>query len=178
MLDNTRDIINNLRKRSEIASRIGLIKVKNGKGIRDRDREIEIIRELGYDRFTQLVLNTLFEYSINYEIEKSVNGQFHVDKIENDNEYIVINGTEKGLISMLPMVIPLWSTVFVKNNTDIFDILSYNGIHLINKEFTNPDMYISMKKHDGSGIIIDNGTMMLSRFFIENRENIYMITIR
>ncbi len=178
MLDNTRDIIYNLKKRAEIASRMGMIKAKNGKDIRDRDREIELIRELGCDKFTQLTLNALFEYSINYEIEKPVSAQFYADKIENGKEYIVINGTKEDLIFILPMIIPLWSTVSIKNNTDISNILSSSGIHLINQEFTNPDICISIKKHDGSDIIIDNDVMMLSRHFIKNRENIYKIAIR
>ncbi len=139
--------------------------------IRNRQREIEIIKSLGNDKFAESILNILFEFSIHYEYKNN-------KKNECKNEYhTVILEDDDALIYILSLIIPAGSIVYSRTHYNMLEKFLNNGIHIINDEIKEPDAYISFNKNDKCDIIIDNKKILISDRFIENTGNIYSFVI-
>ncbi len=172
LLKNSEDIINLLKKRRTIVENIGEIKNHEKMMVRNRQREIEVIRSLGDDRFTESILNILFEFSIHYEYK---NGD---EKKHYKNEYYAITlEDDNTLMYLLSLIIPAGSIVYSKTHCDMLEKFLNNGIHIINEEIKDPDAYISFNKNSRADVIIDDKKILISGKFIENTENMYSFVI-
>jgi len=172
LLKNSEDIINLLKKRRDIAINIGKIKNNNEMVIRNRQREIQVLKLLGDDHFTEIILNILFEFSIHYEYKNKDK------KNEYKNKYHSISFEDDDtLIYLLSNIIPPGSIIYSKNHYSIIERFSDKGIHIIDEEIKNPDAFISFKYDNKSDIIIDDKKMLISDKFIINTGNIYSFMI-
>ncbi len=177
MLENSREIIRLLKQRIKLAQKIGEIKKMNGGEIHDYNREREIIKLISGDRFTQSVLNILFEFSIHYESYSQLNLPGYVYKNINGNNYMEFNGETKNLLGMLKFILNPGSVVFSENK-EYKNLISGPGIHIINHKIEDPDVYVDVNGNYGGDIIINGRQMLISKNFLENRENIYRVIIR
>ena len=172
LLKNSEDIINLLKKRRTIVENISEIKDQKKMMIRDRQREIEVIRSLGDDRFTESILNMLFEFSIHYECKNEEK------KKQYKNEYHAITFEDGDtLIYLLSLIIPAGSIVYSKTQYDMLGKFLNKGVHIINDEIKDPDAYISFNKNSRSDVIIDDKRILFSDKFIENTGNMYSFVI-
>jgi len=177
LYNNSRDIIRLLEERREIAGKIGECKVAGGLKIRNREREIEILKSLSYDHFTEFVLNLLFEFSINYEVlNRNSADSVKYSRILNGVKYIEYRSEMDNLIFLLSRILNP-GTVVLCDYPEISKILISAGHHIANA-IEKPDLVIYMDGRENQEIIIKDGSMLISENFLASRANIYTVEIQ
>lgn len=177
LYNNSRDIIRLLEERRDIAGKIGECKVAGGLKIRNREREIEILKSLSYDHFTEFVLNLLFEFSINYEVlNKNPDDRVKYTRIINGIKYIEYRSERDNLIFLLSRILNP-GTVVLCSYQEIGTILTRAGHHIANA-IEKPDLVIYMDGRENQEIIIKDGSMLISENFLASRANIYTVEIQ
>jgi chorismate mutase len=172
---NSKEILELLGKRKELAERIGDVKNSESMNIRNRKREIEILKTLPCDDFERHILNLLFEFSIHYEMQSKIN--FHsLDYSETIDgmKYIKYSGKRENLMFLLSMIFNPGSVIKCRDK-NISETMESSGHHIVD-EIENPDIIIKL---DGSkqDIIFRNDSLLISERFIENKNRIYNIVI-
>ncbi|MGE9810592.1 chorismate mutase [Ferroplasma acidiphilum] len=177
LYNNSRDIIKLLEERREIAGKIGECKVAGGLKIRNREREIEILKSLSYDHFTEFVLNLLFEFSINYEVlNRNHDDKVKYSRILNGLKYIEYRSERDNLIFLLSRILNP-GTVVLCDYPEIGKILISAGHHIANA-IEKPDLVIYMDGRENQEIIIKDGSMLISENFLASKANIYTVEIQ
>ena len=177
LYNNSRDIIKLLEERREIAGKIGECKVAGGLKIRNREREIEILKSLSYDHFTEFVLNLLFEFSINYEVlNRNHDDKVKYSRILNGLKYIEYRSERDNLIFLLSRILNP-GTVVLCGYQEISKILTGAGHHIANA-IEKPDLVIYMDGRENQEIIIKDGSMLISENFLAGKANIYTVEIQ
>ena len=177
LYNNSRDIIKLLEERREIAGKIGECKVAGGLKIRNREREIEILKSLSYDHFTEFVLNLLFEFSINYEVlNRNSADSVKYSRILNGVKYIEYRSERDNLIFLLSRILNP-GTVVLCGYQEISKILISAGHHIANA-IEKPDLVIYMDGRENQEIIIKDGSMLISENFLASKANIYTVEIQ
>lgn len=177
LYNNSRDIIRLLEERREIAGKIGECKVAGGLKIRNREREIEILKSLSYDHFTEFVLNLLFEFSINYEVlNRNSADSVKYSRILNGVKYIEYRSEMDNLIFLLSRILNP-GTVVLCDYHEISKILISAGHHIANA-IEKPDLVIYMDGRENQEIIIKDGSMLISENFLASKANIYTVEIQ
>lgn len=177
LYNNSRDIIKLLEERREIAGKIGECKVAGGLKIRNREREIEILKSLSYDHFTEFVLNLLFEFSINYEVlNRNSADSVKYSRILNGLKYIEYRSERDNLIFLLSRILNP-GTVVLCDYPEIGKILISAGHHIANA-IEKPDLVIYMDGRENQEIIIKDGSMLISENFLASKANIYTVEIQ
>ena len=177
LYNNSRDIIKLLEERRGIAGKIGECKVAGGLKIRNREREIEILKSLSYDHFTEFVLNLLFEFSINYEVlNRNHDDKVKYSRILNGTKYIEYRSERDNLIFLLSRILNP-GTVVLCDYPEIGKILISAGHHIANA-IEKPDLVIYMDGRENQEIIIKDGSMLISENFLASKANIYTVEIQ
>ncbi len=175
--NNSKDILELLDRRRELAKKIGEYKNSENLKIRNREREIAILKSLSNDRFTELVLNLLFEFSINYEGTQGITAYpMRYSRNINEIKYIEYKSNRNNLIFLLSRIINPGTVVLCKYD-EICEILTASGHH-ITDIIEKPDLVIYMDGRENQDIIIKRDSMLISESFLENKGNIYTIEIR
>lgn len=172
---NSKEILELLEKRKELAEKIGDVKNSKGMSIRNREREIEILKTLSSDGFEESVLNILFEFSIHYEEKPNIDpGSLHYPEIINGIRYIKYSGEYDNLIFLLASIFNPGSLIQCKNKS-ISETMGRSGHHIVDY-VDNPDIIINL---DGAiqDIILRDNSLLISERFIENKNRIYSIVI-
>jgi chorismate mutase len=177
LYDNSKDILELLEKRMQIAKKIGEFKNSEGLKIRNREREIEILKSLSEDRFKEAVLNILFEFSINYEVTHrgapdSVKCSYFID----GTGYVEFRSERENLIFILSKLLNPGSIISCENE-EIREAMSMAGHHVISVVDV-PDLIIYLDGRKDQDIIIREDSMLVSEKFLKNKENIYYMDIR
>lgn len=177
LYNNSKDILKLLEKRKELAAKIGECKNVNGSKIRNREREIEILKSLSDDKFMELVLNLLFELSINYEITGShTPSSIKYSITINETRYAEYKSHKDNLIFLLSRMLNPGTVILCKQK-GICEVLTMAGHHITNI-MENPDFILYLDGRTNQDIIIKECSMLVSENFFANKENIYNLEIR
>ena len=177
LYDNSKEILRLLEKRKQIAMRIGEYKIAKDLKIRNREREIEILKSLSDDRFKEAVLNILFEFSINYEVEgKHPISPVKYSKMINGIKYVEYLGEIDNLIFILSRIFNPGTLILCRYNS-ICEIFGMGGHH-ITESIEIPDLIIYLDGRENQDIIIREDYMLISEKFLTNKGNIYKVEIR
>ena len=173
---NSKKILELLEKRRELAERIGDVKNSEGIIIRNRKREIQILKALAYDDFEKFVLNILFEFSIHYETQPRINfNALDYSETINDMRYIKFSGKHENLIFLLSQIFNPGSVIQCMDK-NISEIMEGSGHHIVDY-VESPDIVINLNG-GGNGIIFRDGSLLISERFIKNKNRIYNIVIQ
>ena len=173
---NSKKILELLEKRRELAERIGDVKDSEGMNIRNREREIEILKALSYDDFESYVLNILFEFSIHYETQSGINfNTLDYSETIGETKYLKFSGKHENLIFLLSQIFNP-SSVIQCMNKHISEIMEDSGHHIVDY-VEDPDIVINLNG-SGNGIIFRDGSLLISERFIKNKNRIYNIVIQ
>ncbi|MEM0139768.1 MAG: chorismate mutase [Ferroplasma sp.] len=173
--ENSKEIIRLLERRRDLAIQIGILKKNNKMAIRNREQELNVMAKLSKDKFTSLVLNTLFELSINFEVEKTADNKLDYTSLFNNKKYVQIRSSDKNLGYILSLILNPGSIIACKDR-EMCSIMSAQGHHIIDEFQEHPDIHVSINDRSGE-IIMGDSELLISDYFIENKENIYHINI-
>ncbi|EQB73843.1 MAG: chorismate mutase [Ferroplasma sp. Type II] len=177
LYDNSKEILRLLEKRKQIAMRIGEYKIAKDLKIRNREREIEILKSLSDDQFKEAVLNILFEFSINYEVEREhAVSPVKYSKMINGIKYVEYRGEIDNLIFILSRIFNP-GTLILCRYSSICEIFGMGGHH-ITERIEIPDLTIYLDGRENQDIIIGEDYMLISEKFLTNKGNIYKVEIR
>lgn len=177
LYNNSKDILRLLEKRKELAAQIGECKNISGLKVRNREREIEILNSLSDDKFMEMILNLLFELSINYEITgKKANNLIRYSVTNNGTKYAEYKSHKDNLIFLLSRILNPGTVILCKHD-EICEFLTMAGHH-ITDIMEKPDLILYLDGRKNQDIIIKDGSMLVSENFFANKENIYNVEIR
>lgn len=173
---NSKKILELLEKRKELAGRIGGIKASEGLEIRNRNREVEILRALSSDPFEKSVLNILFEFSIHYErTDTFPDIQLKYSDYGNGLKYIEYRGNYNNLIFLLSKILNPGSIIKCGDIT-MSNMLEDTGHHIVD-HIEKPDLVINLDRRLQQDIIIKTDSILISERFMKNKNSIYSIVI-
>lgn len=177
LYNNSKDILSLLKKRKELAAQIGECKNVSGLKIRNREREIEILKSLSDDKFMELILNLLFELSINYEIvDNQTINSIKYSIIINETRYVEYKSQKDNLIFLLSRILNP-GTVILCKQAEICEALTMAGHH-VTDIMEKPDLILYLDGRKNQDIIIKDDSMLVSENFFANKEDIYNVEIR
>lgn len=173
---NSKKMLELLEKRKELAAKIGDIKDSENLNIRNRGREIEILKTLSRDPFQESVLNILFEFSIHYEKKVTVPDiKLNYSDYGNGLKYIEYRGDYNNLIFLLSKILNPGSIIKCRDIA-ISNLLANAGHHIVDY-IEQPDMVISLDSNPQQDIVITADYILISERFMKNRNSIYKIVI-
>jgi len=125
----------------------------------------------------ELILNLLFELSINYEITgNSTSNSIKYSVIINETRYAEYKGQKDNLIFLLSRILNPGTVILCKQD-EICGVLTMAGHH-ITDIMEKPDLILYLDGRKNQDIIINDGSMLVSENFFANKENIYNMEIR
>lgn len=171
---NSKGILDLLEKRRILAGKIGDLKNSEGMSVRNREREIDILKTLPSDAFEESILNILFEFSIHYE-EKIHFDWVNYSEEKNGVRYIKYAGKYENLIFLLSKILNPGSVIACHDRM-VSGIMALAGHHIIDT-IDNPDLIIKLNTDLNQDIMINNDIMLISEKFMENKKQIYNVAI-
>ena len=156
---------------SDIAAMAG---IPEGMGIRNREREIDILKTLPSDAFEESILNILFEFSIHYEEEIRFDWIKYSEE-KNGVRYIKYAGKYENLIFLLSKILNAGSVIACHDRM-VSGVMALAGHHIIDA-IDNPDLIIKLNTDLNQDIIINKDIMLISEKFMENKKQIYNVAI-
>ncbi|SMD30268.1 chorismate mutase [Picrophilus oshimae] len=114
IMKNTREIIELIEKRRELATMIGISKMRNHLSPRDSSRENYIKNNLKLDDFGLSILNMIFEFTIHYE--KNISLDINKDSI------IEVNGDYASrILSIAKIISRPGREIYIEDNNDLIE---------------------------------------------------------
>ncbi|WMT52076.1 MAG: chorismate mutase [Ferroplasma sp.] len=173
---NSKKILELLEKRRELAGKIGEIKNSENMDIRNRAREIDILKTLSRDPFEEFVLNVLFEFSIHYEKRGTAQDiKFNYSDYGNGLKYIKYSGNHSNLIFLLSKILNPGSIIKCMDVV-ISNMMAQAGHHIVDY-IEKPDIVINLNSGIPQDIEIATDYILISERFMININSIYKIVI-
>lgn len=172
LYDNSKEILNLLEERKKLANKIGKYKDAKKLNIRNREREIEILKNLAGNQYRNIILNILFEFSIHYEQENHEISPVYSINI-NGIKYAEFRSHRENLVFILSRIINPGSLIHCHSEM-MCRILTASGHHIVDS-IENPDLTIYMDGRNNQDIILTDSSLLISEKFFDSKDNIYSI---